>query len=81
LIHKDNRKSRNQKARIELFQEERNELRQKAKEAIAEIQQENRKYYNRKRRVPSKYKVDDLVVITRTQGEGELKLAEKYLSP
>jgi len=58
----------------ELFQEERSERR--SKEAIAEIQQENRKCYNRKRKIPNKYKVNDLVTIMQTQGGGL-----KYLGP
>jgi len=44
----------------------------RAKEAIAEIQQENRKYFNRKRKVPSKYKVHEVVAITRTEAGREV---------
>jgi len=40
---------------IELFQKERNELRQHAVEAIAGIQEENKKYY-KKKKIPNKYK-------------------------
>jgi len=63
---------------IELFQEERNKLQQKAKEAIAEIEKENKKYYNKKRKARNKNKISDLILIKRMQNEDGLNLAVKY---
>jgi len=40
----------------------------KAKEAIVEIQKENKRY--KKRKTPNKYKMGDSIDIKRTQGEG-----------
>jgi len=64
-----------------LFQEERDELRQQAKKAIAKIQEENKRDYNRWRRASNTYKVDELVAIKRTQVGGRLKVAAKYFGP
>lgn len=74
---------------LELLQEEtikeyddcREELRQKAKEQILAVQEENRRYFNRKRKESQKYKVGDLVAIKRTQFGSGLKLKAKYLGP
>lgn len=49
------------------FENSRDELRKKAKEEIQKIQAENRKSYNSKRKKPNKYKVNDVVLIKRTQ--------------
>ena len=64
-----------------LFQEKRNELRRQAKEAIGKIQEENKRGYNKKRKAPNIYKINDLVAIKRTQGESGLKFAAKYFGP
>jgi len=42
---------------IGLFQEEYNELRQEAKDTIAGIQEENRRYCNKKRKASNKYNI------------------------
>lgn len=57
----------------------RDEARQKAKEEIARIQEENTRYYNKRRKEATKYKVGDLVAIKRTQFGGGLKLCIKFL--
>ncbi|XP_076278315.1 uncharacterized protein LOC143208116 [Lasioglossum baleicum] len=63
-------------------QEARDESRIQAKEAIARIQDENRKAYNRKRKKDYiGFKEGDLVAIRRTQLRPELKLCPKYLGP
>lgn len=64
-----------------LFQEERDTVRQEAKQAIVKIQEENRRAYNKKRRSPNKYQEGDLVAIRRRQGEAGLKFAAKYFGP
>jgi len=66
---------------IKLIQEERNELRERAKKAISKIQEENSRVYNRKRKKPNIYKIGDLVAIKRTQFAPGSKLCTKYLSP
>lgn len=63
------------------YEEARDDLRQKAKEQILAVQEENRKYFNRKRKESYKYKVGDLVAIKRTQFGAGLKLKAKYLGP
>lgn len=52
---------------ISQFQEDRNILRDKAKKIILKIQEENWKNFNQKRKSAMKYKVEDIVVIQRTQ--------------
>lgn len=66
---------------VQNFTEQRDELRKRAKESIQNIQEENRKYYNRKRREAIQYKVGDLVAIKRTQFVQGYKLYPKYLGP
>lgn len=63
------------------FESNREELRQKAKEQILAVQEENRKYFNKKRKPSHKYQVGDLVAIKRTQFGAGLKLKAKYLGP
>jgi predicted aspartyl protease len=63
------------------FMEERDNLRSKAKENIARIQDENRKTYNKKRKVAPVYNENDLVAIKRTQGGPGLKFCSKFLGP
>lgn len=52
---------------IRMLQEERNQLRKQASEAIRKVQRENLIVYNRKRKKPSIYKDGELVAIRRTQ--------------
>lgn len=51
-----------------LFQDERDDIRRKARETISKIQEENRRGYNKRRKEPNKYKEDNIVAIKRTQG-------------
>jgi hypothetical protein len=66
---------------ISEFQEDRDEIRDHAKDNIAKIQEENRRGFNRKRKEASTYRENDLVAIKRTQQGQGLKLANKYLGP
>ncbi|XP_028040617.1 uncharacterized protein LOC114250794 [Bombyx mandarina] len=65
----------------DLFIEGREHLRQKAKEQIQLIQEENRRSYNRKRKDSTKYSIGDLVAIKRTQYGTAMKLKPKFLGP
>ena len=64
-----------------IFDDERNELREAAKVSIQQIQQENRRSFNKKRKPAFDYKVGDLVAIKRTQFGSGLKIAKKFLGP
>lgn len=64
-----------------MFEDERDDIREKAREKIAEIQQENLKSFNKKRTTALKYKDGDLVAIKRTQFGPGLKFRNKYLGP
>ncbi|EZA46682.1 hypothetical protein X777_03558, partial [Ooceraea biroi] len=66
---------------IETYQDERDELREKAKENIAKIQSQNKRGFDKKRVAATKYREDDLVAIKRTQLGPGLKLANKYFGP
>lgn len=66
---------------IQLFNEERDDLRAIAKEKIAEIQDKNRRTYNKKRKESMKYTDGDLVAIKRTQTGSSLRLRPKFLGP
>ena len=48
---------------LEQYQEDRDDLRKRAKQQISKIQEENRKTYNLRRRSPQRYQVNDLVAI------------------
>lgn len=63
------------------FQEDRDKLRNHAKENIAKIQEENRRVYNKTRKKARLYREDDLVAIRRMQQAPGLKLASRYLGP
>jgi len=60
---------------ISEFQEDRDEIRDRARDNIAKIQEENRRGFNRNRKEASTSRENDLVAIKRTQQEPELKLA------
>lgn len=64
-----------------MFEEERDDVRQVAKEKIAEIQRENLKTFNKKRKAALKYSIGDLVAIKRTQLGPGLKFRNKFLGP
>lgn len=62
------------------FLEERENLREQAKENIRLVQKENRESFDKKRKVPTVYKVGDVVAIKKTQfSKG--KLYPPYLGP
>ena len=61
--------------------QERNEMRDEAKKNIMKMQEENRKYYDRKRKKPQVFKIGELVAIQRTQFGAGLKLCPKYFGP
>lgn len=63
------------------FQNNRDELRLKAKEAIQKIQTENRHSYNLRRKKPNKYNVNDMVLVKRTQATPGSKFGSKFLGP
>ena len=64
-----------------LFIEQREELRAKAKEQILKVQEENRRGFNKKRVEALKYSLGELVAIKRTQFGSGLKFKRKYLGP
>jgi transposase InsO family protein len=64
-----------------LYQQEREKSWNRAKQSIAQIQEENKKTYNKKRKIPPRYQEGDIVAIKRTQGGPGLKFAIKYLGP
>jgi len=66
---------------VDDFQNDRNGLREQARECIAKIQRENRLTFRKRRKPATKYKENDLVAIKRTQLGPGLKLANKYLGP
>ncbi|GFT11976.1 uncharacterized protein TNCV_725811 [Trichonephila clavipes] len=61
--------------------EQREFIRNDAKNNIETLQSENRKTYNRRRKKASLYKEGDLVAIQRTQFGAGLKLRPKFLGP
>lgn len=63
------------------FENDRDELRQEAKQQIQKTQEENKKSYNLRRRPPSQYKRGDIVAIKRTQCGPGHKLKPKFLGP
>ncbi|XP_070072826.1 uncharacterized protein [Drosophila takahashii] len=66
---------------IQMFQDNRDEIRKAAKQQILVMQNENKHSYNFRRRPATTYKVGDIVAIKRTQLGGGLKLKPKYLGP
>jgi len=48
------------------FEEEHDQIRTRVKEQILKVQSENRKTYNLRRKMASKYKLRDIVAIKRT---------------
>ncbi|GFS52519.1 retrovirus-related Pol polyprotein from transposon 297 [Trichonephila inaurata madagascariensis] len=63
------------------LQERREFLRNDAKKNIETIQSDNRKTYNKRRKIAPMYKEGDLVAIQRTQFGTGLKLRPKFLGP
>lgn len=66
---------------IRMFEEDRDETRQVAKNKIREVQKENRRNYDKGRKKATRYKDGDLVAIKRTQMDPGLKLRNKFLGP
>ncbi|EFN63233.1 hypothetical protein EAG_07294, partial [Camponotus floridanus] len=64
---------------LDAVQDERDELRLRAKENILKIQQENRKNFNKKRKEPKKYNEDDSRTIKCTQSGPGMKFSSRYL--
>lgn len=65
----------------DIFVQDREDSRRKAKEHILQIQEENIRTFNRKRKESTKYKEGNLVAIKRTQFGVGMKLKPKYLGP
>ena len=63
------------------FQDDRDELREQARECIMRVQEENKRNYNKRRKEARLYNVSDLVAIKRTQLGPGLKCAAKFLGP
>lgn len=66
---------------VEMFEDQRNELRRQARERLIQIQAANRKSYNRKRIAARQYQEGELVAIQRTQFGAGLKMHPKFLGP
>lgn len=65
----------------QMFEEKRDDIRQEAKRKISEIQKENLKGFNKKRKTALEYTEGDLVAIKRTQFGLGLKFSNKFLGP
>ena len=65
----------------QMFEEERNNIRIEAKRKITEIQEENLRNFNKKRKKAQKYREGDLVAIRRTQLGPGRKFCNKFLGP
>ncbi|EZA52504.1 hypothetical protein X777_08586 [Ooceraea biroi] len=63
------------------FSDKRDELRIQARNSIADVQQENKRNYDRKGKAAQMYREGDLVAIKRTQAAPGMQLAAKYLGP
>ncbi|KAH8241678.1 hypothetical protein KR032_009007, partial [Drosophila birchii] len=61
--------------------DKREKLREKARQYIQDIQTENKRTFDYKRKVERKFEINDLVAIKRTQYGTGLKLKGKYLGP
>lgn len=66
---------------LSAFNDDRNDLRAKAKTSILKVQSENKRTYNLRRKSARRYNVGDLVAIKRTQFGSNLKLKPKFLGP
>lgn len=65
----------------EVFDEERNDLREEARRFIEKTQCENKKGFNKKRKKAVKYNSGDIIAIKRTQFGSRNKLYPKFLGP
>lgn len=66
---------------VRLYNQERDNLRNIAKQNILKVQAENQRNYNKRRKKASIYKENDLVFIRRTQFAPGLKIKTPYLDP
>ncbi|GFX35731.1 transposon Ty3-G Gag-Pol polyprotein [Trichonephila clavipes] len=66
---------------LQLEFNEKRELRKAAKAQIIKVQNENKKFYNFRRKSPYLYSVKDLVAIKRTQQGAGQKLCNKFIGP
>lgn len=66
---------------MEDFCDEREQIRNEAKESILKIQQENKRTFNKNRKEARKYEINDLVAINKTQFSTASKLKPKFLGP
>lgn len=66
---------------LDTFNQERERLRQEAKQQIAKVQEENRQEHNKKCKPAHLYVLGDLVFIRRTQFGGGLKIKPHFLGP
>lgn len=64
---------------VEAYKDERDQLKERAKENIVRIQRENKRAFNKNRVAATKYQEDNLVSIRRTQQGPGLKFANKYI--
>jgi len=64
-----------------MFEEERDSVRQEAKEKISEIQRENARSFNKRRKKALIHKEGDLIAIKRIQLGPGLKFRDKFLGP
>ena len=63
------------------FEENREDLREKAKEQISKVRKENRRTYNLRRRKATQYREGDLVAIKRAQLGPGRKMKAKFYGP
>jgi len=63
------------------YDEQRNDVRQIAKDQILKVQLEQRKSFNKFRKEATRYRIGDLVAIKRTQFLPTSKLSRKFLGP
>jgi len=66
---------------VQLFNRERDNLRDVAKQNILKVQEENQRLYNKHRKKAPEYKEGELVAIRRTQFAPGLKIKTPYLGP
>lgn len=66
---------------VQSFNNERDRLRNAAKQSILKVQAENKRCYDKRRKKTTEYRKGDLVVIRRTQFAPGSKIKQKYLGP
>ena len=66
---------------INMFHENREDIRRRARDEISKVQEENRKHFNKRRVKAKQYNVGDFVAIKRTQSTPGSKFMFKFLDP